>query len=419
MSVMRMFGLGNVTLTACSARLDVPDTDVIFVLDTTGSMACLPGDDGTTCNNYVNAAGTTTYSRPLDGATSGNTSVLGYPLSRLLRAGKSGSRISALRTAVLSFFDTLAAASEQLDPYPLWLCHLHLDGECRAGDHGSVAALYGGRRGQCQHQLDLQCAQPDAQPAGHSILYSYQPVSENLTTYVTGLPTLDPTKIGVTSSWAGCIEGVTTPGLSTFNINSLPYDLDPDLVPTSDIRTQWKPMWPEVFLARNNYTCTSNSATLLELGSSNPNIGTPYYLHLGYVTCGKPVARLSTMTRDAGLGLCQRRRFPAHRRHLSRYGDDLGHAAAFPTGMFAADTAPGRARPPNRVIVFLTDGLMAPSTCIYGMYGNEYYDKRVSGEISAIWPAITTCAFWPNAARPRRATSTSGPFRSPRWRPPR
>jgi hypothetical protein len=43
MSVMRMFGLGNVTLTACSARLDVPDTDVIFVLDTTGSMACLPG----------------------------------------------------------------------------------------------------------------------------------------------------------------------------------------------------------------------------------------------------------------------------------------------------------------------------------------------------------------------------------------
>jgi hypothetical protein len=79
----------------------------------------------------------------------------------------------------------------------------------------------------------------------------------------------------------------------------------------------------------------------------------------------------------------------------------------------------GPARPPNRVIVFLTDGLMAPSTYIYGMYGNEYYDKRVSGEISAIWPAITTCAFWPNAARPRRATSTSGPFRSPRWRPPR
>lgn len=31
------------------------------------------------------------------------------------------------------------------------------------------------------------------------------------------------------------------------------------------------------------------------------------------------------------------------------------------------------------MIVFLTDGLMAPSTYIYGMYGNEYYDRRVSG----------------------------------------
>jgi hypothetical protein len=51
-----------------------------------------------------------------------------------------------------------------------------------------------------------------------------------------------------------------------------------------------------------------------------------------------------------------------------------------PSGIFATDTAPWPTRQqPNRVIVFLTDGDMAPNTSIYGMYGNEYYDRRVSG----------------------------------------
>jgi hypothetical protein len=51
-----------------------------------------------------------------------------------------------------------------------------------------------------------------------------------------------------------------------------------------------------------------------------------------------------------------------------------------PNGAFAADTATWSGHSaPNRVIVFLTDGDMAPSQYIYGMYGNEYYDNRVAG----------------------------------------
>ena len=45
------------------------------------------------------------------------------------------------------------------------------------------------------------------------------------------------------------------------------------------------------------------------------------------------------------------------------------------------------ARPtdPNRVIIFLTDGDMAPSQYIYGQYGVEYYDRRVTnGDFSNI-----------------------------------
>jgi Flp pilus assembly protein TadG len=78
--IMRILGINSVSLTAtCAARLDVPDTDVIFVLDTTGSMACLPSDDDNTCNNYAGSAGKVSYLRPLDGSASGNNSMAGYP----------------------------------------------------------------------------------------------------------------------------------------------------------------------------------------------------------------------------------------------------------------------------------------------------------------------------------------------------
>ena len=51
-----------------------------------------------------------------------------------------------------------------------------------------------------------------------------------------------------------------------------------------------------------------------------------------------------------------------------------------PTGIFKDDTAawPGR-NAPNRYIVFMTDGEMSPNSDVYGMYGVERYDQRVTG----------------------------------------
>ncbi|MBC2668909.1 TadE/TadG family type IV pilus assembly protein [Novosphingobium piscinae] len=72
-SVMKMFGRDNFTLTAnCSAEFQISNIDVMFVLDTTGSMACLP-------NNTSCGSGT-------------------------------GSKILALREAVRQFYFTMAQA---------------------------------------------------------------------------------------------------------------------------------------------------------------------------------------------------------------------------------------------------------------------------------------------------------------------
>ena len=45
MAVMGMFGMGDRTVNvSCEARYDVADADIVFVLDTTGSMSCLTSD---------------------------------------------------------------------------------------------------------------------------------------------------------------------------------------------------------------------------------------------------------------------------------------------------------------------------------------------------------------------------------------
>ena len=51
-----------------------------------------------------------------------------------------------------------------------------------------------------------------------------------------------------------------------------------------------------------------------------------------------------------------------------------------PTGIWAANNAwPAGRAAPKRVIVFVTDGNMSPSSMLYGAYGIEYPDRRVTG----------------------------------------
>jgi Flp pilus assembly protein TadG len=75
MSVMQLFGKTQIELTVnCDARLEVSNTDVMLVLDVTGSMANCP-DDSNSCG------------------------------------GGAGSKIEGLRSAVLDFYDTVTAAT--------------------------------------------------------------------------------------------------------------------------------------------------------------------------------------------------------------------------------------------------------------------------------------------------------------------
>ena len=133
-------------MSSARRRYDVADVDIMFVLDTTGSMACLPADIDTTCSAYVNAAGTTAYTRPSDGSA-GNSSTAGYAgSSGYYVPEKSGSRISAVRTAVLDFFDTLDSTRDATTNIRYGFVTYTSTVNAGKGDPVGQPAIYGRRR---------------------------------------------------------------------------------------------------------------------------------------------------------------------------------------------------------------------------------------------------------------------------------
>ena len=439
MAIMGAFGFGATTQTVtCTARLDVGDTDIMFVLDTTGSMACVTGSG---CSSI------TTYTRE-DGSQ-------GY-----YRVEMSGSKIAGLRTAVATFYNTLAANAPTTAhirygfvPYassinvgaiikakdPSYLVNSWTYQSRKWATGGTVT---GGipsdvTNGNSTTETTNNITQSDCEakvgrtPASDyttsgtadvrtkpstwwsktsgsgtsakgtctlkkqpvKINWSYQQVTYDVTDFknsLGGTAVTDPTKItGATSNWAGCIEERDTTASTSFTQGSLPADLDPDVVPNSD-STRWRPMWPEVVYYRPSTSATTNSGTSTSpygdttSTSAGANYTSPaqsFNMKANYYACGKAAQRLKTMTLEeiqdyvAASGDFRALGYTYH-----DVGMIWGLRLLSPTGIWKDDTAawPGN-NPPNRYIVFMSDGALQTDTSSYGTYGVEELDKRITG----------------------------------------
>ena len=415
MSLMKMFGSPDVTLTVnCQARYDVADTDVMFVLDTTGSMACSPSDPDSCGQPQV------TYIRPSDGTT-------GYNIQE-----KSNSRISALRSAVLSFYDTVAGSADPSTHirygFVPYTSTVNAGAAITSQSPGYMVqswsyqsrkllgdATNGGTSNSTVNDSAVGCSsRAGRSPAsgytsngsavvttvswtatnGGTCTVTSQPVKPNwrygqwpfdVSQYVLGASVIDPSKVtGAKSKWQGCIEERDTVPSATFDPKNLPTDLDPDLVPSSD-NTRWRPMWSDVLYYRPSTSTVDDSGNLNNpYGDSNSNFwfSNPAYPYLpgGYMTCGKAVQRLTTMSRSDVSNYVNDPEFVPWGGTYHDTGMIWGTRMISPNGIFASDTAawPGR-NAPNRYIVFMTDGHMATNQYIYGMYGWENYDQRTTG----------------------------------------
>jgi Flp pilus assembly protein TadG len=169
---------------------------------------------------------------------------------------------------------------------------------------------------------------------------------------------------GASSARPTCIEERDTVSTITassgYTIPADAFDLNINLIPSS-AETRWRPMFPDIEYRRS-------------AGSSSSSTGT----QMDDSACPREASRLRAWSRT----------------DMQNYVNDLepvgntyhdigmiwGTRLLSNQGIFAADNPDTfNGMPVSRHIIFMTDGTMEPSCTIYGAYGIEQNDTRVTG----------------------------------------
>ena len=189
-----------------------------------------------------------------------------------------------------------------------------------------------------------------------------------------------PNGTDVNASWNGCIMERDT---IDFDDGIIPpddaLDLDIDLVPNGDERTQWKVYLPNIAYPQSWNPWDFQDPSPETTSNDYNEYSTASVVAAGWAACPSQAMRLRSIPRS-------------DRSVLQNYVNGLiavggtyhdvgmvwGARFMSPTGIFAADngSAPNGA-PISRHIVFMTDGQMAPNPGIYGFQGQEYTMQRV------------------------------------------
>jgi hypothetical protein len=429
MAVMGFFGMPDRELiVTCQARFDLADSDIMFVLDTTGSMGCVPSA-AATCGGA-----STLYTRG-DGTQ-------GY-----YAAEATGSKMQGLRDSVMLFDETMRANADATTNFrygfvtysssvnvgklipPQYLQSTTHDYQSRRviGDYNfgnsTTVTQTGVGQPHCINKrepakgYELTGAYYSAKNytnaswatgSGGSCTYTvqvvralwrYEKLSYDISGYAAGNAVAVPGRLdGLTSKWRGCIEEVDTSANSSFNVESLPNDLDPDFKPSAD-NNKWRPMWPEATWLRadaNNYSerrddQVNEDAALTPNNLTNDPQDFSFRANkgldsAGYAACGKEALPLRKMTRQEVSNYVNHVDFKPFGGTYHDAGMIWGARMLSPDGVFAADTAPWPGRnEPSRSIVFMTDGNMAPNDRISGLYGPERTTNKItSGSYSTL-----------------------------------
>jgi len=367
-TVMRLFDYTTMAIaTTCQATQDFVSTDVMLVLDMSGSMNCPPG--------------------------------LIYANSACGEVEQSGSKMQALRDATMSLYDTLKPAQDQLHDNELRLRFGFVPYNSTVNVGKLVYAknpsyirdsnAYNSRsrstnvatnvyRSTCEQQY-YQGTWTRTSGSGTTALgtctnyWVYGRVTINTSGFKTGASTFNSTT-GGNNVWLGCIEERQTDnvaidgGTSTAAPGSA-LDLDIDMIPDSDA-SRWAPWWAEVQFdsgngqqwggASNRY-CASEASRLKEY----------YNNRAGFKSYLDALVPLGGTYHDVGM--------------------IWGARFVSPDGIFRAATAetndqfnpdnPKRIRgfSVRKYMIFMTDGDMAPTMSNYSSYGIEQLDRRVLG----------------------------------------
>ncbi len=335
-SVMKLFTIDNLPITVnCSAQFNYSNSDIMMVLDTTGSM------------NDTNP-------------------------------GDTSSKISVLRQVVKDFYTSVEATKGQgtrirygFVPYST---NVNVGFLLKSGwmvdqnnyeTRSAVGSGFNARWRYASRSIPvsgLKSSNPDTLYPGGTI-----------TEKIAGSASVP---VNTTLTYNGCIEERDTYVIDDYNNVDLTRarDLDIDAVPVSnDPRTQWRPLFPELAYLRAilpnwGYNSYWSSGSVDYSGDYMKAVDN------GYAACPAKARKLAEMTAtDVNTyvnGLV------AAGSTYHDIGMIWGGRLISPTGLFAAENAEINGRPTTRHLIFLTDGETSPLEYSYDSYGVEPLSQK-------------------------------------------
>lgn len=172
------------------------------------------------------------------------------------------------------------------------------------------------------------------------------------------------------STWSGCIEERETVPAAAISYSTLggmvpsdALDLDIDSAPDGTDASRWAPMWEQVSYLRNGIPIATSGTK-----------STPY--------CVQRAAKLGEISQSA---------FNSYTDSLVAVGGTYldtgmlwGARLSSPDGIFEdlVNDPPANGGNVTRHMIFMTDGLMETYDFVYGMYGIERLDRRVTNDAS-------------------------------------
>jgi len=426
-TVMRVFGEEKVTVNVkCEAKLNFSNTDVMMVLDTTGSMNETNSGDSAPKISILRTVAKDFFKEITASKTPGVRIRFGFvPYSTNVNVGyllKSGwmrdsatyegriakstgatqtvpkykytyTYMSGTKAAITAY--TAASCPSSTAVYP-WIAYGSGTGyevwDTRAnGDEISCTYADGhftvsGTR--YTNYVYRTLKQNDGTETKEVYKWQYKGVAVD----VTSLKDSDPEKpfkggqvkvrmLGdpspspdwMTANFRGCIEERETYQITDYNNVDLSkaLDLDIDLVPDpTKAKTQWTPMLNEISFLRA-WKPTGGSWSKKTVTTADNYMRSFDY---GLTACPRAARKLSEMDQSS---------FDAYMDSLYPAGSTYhdigmiwGGRLLSPTGLFASENADLSGQPTRRHLIFLTDGQTAPLDLSYGTYGVEPLSER-------------------------------------------
>jgi Flp pilus assembly protein TadG len=364
-TIMAMFGFTTLPLeVSCEASLNMANTDVMLVLDVTGSMADTL--NGTQKIVALRDATMALYDElaPIQTQLQAAGMRLRYGVVPYSSTVNVGALIRAANPAYLvnswayqsrqPEYQLTNITQAQCDDYANWSWRQNRRGSTTLGTctYTSESGSMGGTwTGDFQHDQ----------------------IIHDTSTYKTGASTPVPTRRpGATqnSTWAGCIEEretvSTITAASGFTIPPGAIDLDINRIPDSDA-TRWRPLWPEVIYRRDG----ADEQMFNEDDSNSRKVNG---------ACPAAARRLQAWARADLLTYVNALQPTGNTYH--DIGMIWGARLISSGGVFADSPDVFNNMPVARHIIFMTDGELAPSTGTYSAYGVEPLDRRVTGSAS-------------------------------------